>query len=167
MIRQSIFVLLIFTIFSHAHADTIKVLHTIDYHPDASIQHNIQTECTALGKKLSDFTKQFGDAYDVGIELVDTIDINASGKVLEVHIIDAISSGNGFIGHKKYVKIRGTLWENGEKVAEFTGGRYSGGGAFGGYKGSCAVLGRCVKALGKDIARWLKDPIDNASLGDG
>jgi len=98
--------------------------------------------------------------------LVKNIDVS-KGKVLEVVISDAISGGNAFIGHRKYVAVEGTLYEDGKKVASFTGGRYSGGGALGGYKGSCSVLGRCTKALGKDIAGWLKNPEDGASLGDG
>ena len=40
------------------------------------------------------------------------------------------------------------------------------GGAFAGYKGSCSVLGRTVKAMGKDVAQWLKAPTDEAALGD-
>jgi hypothetical protein len=40
------------------------------------------------------------------------------------------------------------------------------GGAFGGFKGSCSVLGRTVKALGKDIAQWLVQPAKGSQLGD-
>ncbi len=74
--------------------------------------------------------------------------------------------GNAFIGHQKYSASRGTLFENGEKIASFEARRQSMGGAFAGYKGSCSVLGRTVKAMGKDIAQWLKEPIDKAMLGD-
>jgi len=28
------------------------------------------------------------------------------------------------------------------------------------------VLGRCVKALGKDIGVWLANPVDEAELGE-
>jgi len=58
------------------------------------------------------------------------------------------------------------LKENGEVIGSFTGARYSGGGAFGGFKGTCAILGRCIETLGKDIATWLKDPTMNAMLGN-
>ncbi len=40
------------------------------------------------------------------------------------------------------------------------------GGFMGAYKGTCALLGRCTKTLGKDIAEWLKNPVNNATLGD-
>ena len=74
--------------------------------------------------------------------------------------------GNAFMGHHKYSAARGTLFENGKKLASFEARRQSMGGAFAGYKGSCSVLGRTVKAMGKDVAAWLKQPNDNALLGD-
>ena len=49
------------------------------------------------------------------------------------------------------------------KIVGLTG---TGGGAFGGYKGTCAILGRCVKAIGKDVGEWLLAPKMNAKLGD-
>lgn len=86
--------------------------------------------------------------------------------MLQVEIVDAVSMGNAFIGHQKYARIEGTLYEDGRKVASFKGRRNSMGGAFAGYKGSCSVLGRTMKALGKDVADWLKNPTDGARLGD-
>ena len=42
----------------------------------------------------------------------------------------------------------------------------AGGGAFGGYKGTCSILGRCIKTLGSDIAKWLANPTMDAKLGN-
>ncbi|MEJ2404442.1 MAG: hypothetical protein P8171_09165 [Candidatus Thiodiazotropha sp.] len=44
------------------------------------------------------------------------------------------------------------LFENGKKIGSF--------------KGTCSILGRCVKALGKDISEWLINPTMNARLGE-
>ena len=41
-----------------------------------------------------------------------------------------------------------------------------GGGAFGAFKGTCSIIGRCTKALGQDIATWLTAPTQNAEIGD-
>ncbi|VAW46073.1 hypothetical protein MNBD_GAMMA03-201, partial [hydrothermal vent metagenome] len=46
------------------------------------------------------------------------------------------------------------------------GGRRSSGGAFSGFKSSCAVIGRTVKVNAQDTVFWLKDPYDGAKLGD-
>src|SRR4030065_483798 len=64
--------------------------------------------------------------------------------------------GVGAWSGAKHVPVEGTLWENGKIKGTFTAMRYSGGGAFGGYKGTCAILGRCVKAIGKDGGGWLR-----------
>ena len=151
----------------NAAAETISMASKVPYAEDSKIRRNVLNECTELGTKLSAFTQQFSKKLKNEIVLADSISTNSEGMVLELHITDAVSGGNGFIGHQKYVGVSGTLYKDGKRVAGFTGGRYSGGGAFGGYKGSCSVLGRCTKALGKDIANWLNSPVDEASLGDG
>ena len=84
-----------------------------------------------------------------------------------VSITEAVSSGNAFIGHRKYSSIKGTLYNNGKKEAGFTAARLSGGGMWAGFKGSCSVLGRTVQGLGSDVTLWLKHPVDGAHLGDG
>jgi hypothetical protein len=83
----------------------------------------------------------------------------AKGRVLLVQISDAVAGGNAFIGHRKQVNVRGRLLQDGKEVATFTGIRSSMGGAFGGFKGSCSVLQRCLETLSKDISTWLKNPV--------
>lgn len=91
---------------------------------------------------------------------------DSGDNVLLVEIAAAESSGNAFMGHHKGVTVTGKLFQKGKQVATFVDTRVSGGGAFGGYKGSCAVLGRCTVTIGEDIARWLKSPVNGAKLGD-
>jgi len=148
-------------------AETVAMAVAVPYQDEKVIQPNIVAECVDLGLKISQFTQEFGSKNSIEIQFVDELNPSAPGKVLKVEITQAISSGNAFIGHAKYVSVAGTLYENGKEVASFTGSRHSGGGAFAGYKGSCSVLGRCSKALGKDIAAWLKNPVNGARLGDG
>ena len=38
--------------------------------------------------------------------------------------------------------------------------------AFATFKGTCSILGRCVKALGRDVSEWLQHPSERAVLGD-
>lgn len=147
-------------------AQPVKMVSVVPYAENSEIQKKVRNECTKLGSQLSEFTQQFGKEFGVEVELVDAINTQGEGRVLYVEISDAVSMGNAFMGHQKYTSVRGTLYENGKKVADFRGRRNSMGGAFAGYKGSCSVLGRTVKVLGKDIAGWLKSPEDKAELGD-
>lgn len=147
-------------------ADPVVVQSVIPYAADSKIAKNIRNECTKLGSQFASFTKEFGKKFEVDVQLNETLDITAKGRVLQMEITEAVSMGNAFIGHQKYAAARGTLYENGEKVASFEARRQSMGGAFAGYKGSCSVLGRTVKAMGKDVAQWLKAPTDDATLGD-
>lgn len=91
---------------------------------------------------------------------------NAKGKLLSVKITGLVGPGGGAWSGAKQVTIDGVLTENGKTLGTFKGMRVSGGGTFGAYKGTCSILGRCVKALGKDVAGWLKAPTMNARLGD-
>lgn len=141
---------------------TVKVQSTIPYAEDNDISDTIKTECP-LGTQLAGFIKQYST---VPVELVDGEASKISGRVLEVTITDAVSMGNAWMGHQKFAKIKGTLFDNGKKVASFKARRNSMGGAFGGFKGSCSVLGRTVEVLGQDVGGWLKDPRDGAALGD-
>lgn len=151
---------------SSAVAETVRMADTAPYAEDAEIANKIRTECVQLQTQLPAYTAQFGREFGVSVALADEVSPQDGGRVLQLEIYEAVSMGNAFIGHQKYSKVRGTLFEDGQKVASFKGMRNSMGGAFGGYKGSCSVLGRTVKALGKDIALWLSNPQDGAQLGD-
>lgn len=145
-----------------AGAQQLQVQQPVPFAEDNDISDNIKKECT-IQDQLADFVKEFSPTPVVFTSgPVDT----AHGEALQLEITDAISLGNPFLGHQKATKVKGTLWRDGKKVASFKARRNSMGGAFAGYKGSCSVLGRTVKAIGEDIGGWLKNPVDGAALGD-
>jgi hypothetical protein len=80
------------------------------------------------------------------------------GRLLHMEITNAVSMGNPSLGHQKQVSVKGRLFDDGIEIGSFSGMRSSMGGAFAGFKGSCSVLGRCLKALAGDITRRLKNP---------
>ena len=130
---------------------------------NGTIAPNIKSEC-ALDKRLVENIQAAGAAQN--IEVVLNGKAGAKGNVLKLKITDAVSAGNAFIGHRKFVVASGELYEGKKKVASFKSARLSGGGFFGGYKSSCAVLGGCTSTMAKDIVQWLKAPTQNAMLGD-
>lgn len=145
-------------------AQPVVVAPAIPYADDAHIQQKILDECVELNTQFAHFIKEYAD--ENGVEVVLGEAGADSGRVLHVAITEAVSQGNAFLGHHKGSAAAGTLVENGREVARFRATRYSMGGAFAGFKGSCSVLGRTVKAMGRDIAEWLKNPVDGAELGD-
>ena len=111
--------------------------------------------------------KAYLEDEDYTVELVNDPKTVKQGKALLIETVGAQSSGNAFIGHRKYVEIRGTLYTDGKAGPSFTALRVSGGGLLGGFKSSCTVLHRCQKTLAKDVVtEWLKNPEDGIHLGD-
>lgn len=145
---------------------SVTISELIPYKKGAPIAKNIQTECI-LNEQLSQYIQNYGGEHNLAVKRAPAVTDKHRGKVLLVEIDNAVSQGNAFIGHRKYVKVSGVLYDNSKKVAAFTGARISGGGFWGGFKGSCAVLERTVNTLGRDIAQWLTNPIDGMHLGDG
>lgn len=143
----------------------VTIQKSIPYAQNNAIADNIKSECD-LNNKLSNFIQSASATHSINVTQKDEIAKEDQGQVLIVEIVDAISSGNAFIGHNKFTKIKGELYTDGALTGSFIGTRHSGGGAFGGWKGSCAVLGRTVKALGSDVAKFLTAPGMNARLGE-
>lgn len=143
----------------------IKIQKMIPFQKGARIAINIRNDCN-LQDQLSSFIKAYSLGEGVGVIRKNRVSKKSKGKNLVVTITDSVSTGNAFIGHRKFTSIKGALYNNGKKQAGFTAARMSGGGAFGGFKGSCSVLGRTVKILGSDVSLWLMHPVDGAHLGD-
>lgn len=155
--------LCLFTVWGvDARAQSLQLQRPVPYAEDNDIADNIKNECK-INEQLADFVKQYaGENVEFSSGPVDT----GKGRALQLEIVDAVSMGNAWMGHQKFTKVKGALYDGGKKVASFKARRNSMGGAFAGYKGSCSVLGRTVEALGEDIGTWLKAPQDGANLGD-
>ena len=97
----------------------------------------------------------------------DLATVPANTEVLKVKIVEVMGGSGGAWSGGKFVSISGTLQKNGKILGDFKARRISGGGVFGGYKGTCSIMGRCVRTLGKDVAEWLQHhPAKNDVLGD-
>jgi len=143
----------------------VYVQSIIPFDKNLHVRDAVRAEC-ALGNKFSDFIQSYGRTS--GTNVLPANNLKAKkGRILEVRIMRMHDAGGGAWSGAKSVAAEGKLIENGKVIGSFRGSRYSGGGAFGGFKGTCDILGRCVKALGKDISVWLQAPVMNAVLGDG
>ncbi|PLY05904.1 MAG: hypothetical protein C0625_11245 [Arcobacter sp.] len=142
---------------------TIYIKNIIPYANGNRIADNIKAECT-INQQLAEFIKQYANEKGLKVEFKNKPKYNDLKLIVE--ITDAMSSGGAFRGHNKYVTISGKLVKGKKSYGSFDAARISGGGFWGAYKGSCAVLGRTVKALGQDVSSWLYSPMDGAKLGD-
>lgn len=144
---------------------TIYVRPTAPFTDETSVERKIIDECNLPKSQMKLLHEE---AQKAGVSLTENEEAATAnqGKVLLIETSSAFSSGNAFIGHRKLVSIKGRLLDNGAEVGNFTALRNSMGGAFAGYKSSCAVLHRCQAALAKDVLNWLKNPTKDARLGD-
>jgi len=142
---------------------TVYIRPLANYSPRSRVSSKIKTECT-LPKALNDSIVQFAKNSGVNVKFKNHIKPNE--YELKIQIEDAVSSGNAFIGHNKFVDISGSIVKGKTVYYTFDAARRSGGGYFGAYRSSCSVLGRIAKALGKDISLWLSNPYDGAKMGD-
>jgi hypothetical protein len=146
-------------------ADSVTVQRETPFAADALVAGKVKRECT-INAELASLLAESAKDMRIDVQLVDEADETTAGRVLVMEIVDADSAGNAFLGHHKSMTVRGKLFEDGKQIANFTARRNSMGGAFGGFKGSCTVLDRTAKALGRDIAEWLAHPAEDALLGE-
>lgn len=145
-------------------AGALVLQDKVPYDKEAVIPSAVRAECQ-LETKLPAFVREFAQGqFD---QIVSTGDKAPQDAMqLDMRITDVIGTGGGAWSGSKSVTIAGKLVKNGQVVGTFKARRLSGGGAWGGYKGTCSILGRCVKTLGKDVANWLQNPGQNDVLGN-
>ncbi|GAW87874.1 conserved hypothetical protein [Bathymodiolus platifrons methanotrophic gill symbiont] len=143
---------------------TLKIAPVI-FAKDLQVREAVRKECQLL-TKLPGFVQSYAQDQYAGIDL----DAKRSTKsdYLKIEITDLPKyKKNAWAGRGgQWVTVKGALLRKRKKTMTFTANRGSMGGFMGAYKGTCALLGGCTKTLGNDIAEWLKNPVDGATLGD-
>ncbi|MEJ2621541.1 MAG: hypothetical protein P8163_15135 [Candidatus Thiodiazotropha sp.] len=154
------------TVTSAPSGPAVSVTKRITYAENSNVPDKVKAECT-LDTQLPAYIKTFAADSDIAVNLKDgAVNKNAKGRVLNVEFSNVVGAGGGAWSGAKFVAVKGELFEDGKIIGSFNGRRTSGGGFFGAYKGTCKILDRCVKALGKDIALWMIDPTMDAMIGE-
>jgi hypothetical protein len=157
--------LVLLPLLCNAGGGTLSLQKTAPFDTLLSVPDAVKDNCE-LETKVIDFVASCArDDFD-RIALVDSASASTPGKALAVRIIDVTSTGGGAWSGPKHLSIEGTLWQDGKVIGTFTAVRVIGGGAWGAYKGTCSLLERCAKTLGRDVAGWLQSPSMDAKLGD-
>ena len=131
-------------------AAQVKVPEKIAFEKGVSVTDAVKKEC-ALETKIPQYVKGAAGAGSKG--------------ALDMKITGVLAPGGGAWSGPKSVTVSGTLRDGGKVVGTFVARRNASAGAFGG-GGTCNMLDRCAKAIGKDIGEFLKAPKMNAKLGD-
>jgi hypothetical protein len=153
ILRSAIGCLLVATLApAIAHAGGVTVSREIAYAKAATVREQVRNECGLQTVIPAAIAQNFVD-----VELVD-----GRGN-LELEITDAHGPGGGAFSGPKWVEVKGTL-RRGGKTLDFRAKRFSAMDMFSG--GTCGILAKCGRSIGKDIAAWLTNPTPDAKLGD-
>jgi hypothetical protein len=133
-----------------------QLARSIPIAPSAGASGAVQQECQLQSRVPQAIAQAAAD-----VELVDAP--SKSGRWLELEITEVHGPGGGPFSGPKWLAVSGKLHERGKLIGDFRAKRLSTGGFV---KGTCATLGGCAQAIGRDVAAWLQAPTMNAELGD-
>ena len=87
-------------------------------------------------------------------------DTTGGATVLTLTINKIVAPGGGHYSGPKQMRVHGEL-HNGGQLLTFDVERATLRGS-----GTCNMLGIVIDAIGKDVGKWLKKPVNGAQLGD-
>lgn len=123
--------------------------------PNAPISDAVKRECNVDTNLATQIFQRVGERYP-GTEQVSKPDpLGADRTFVKVTLMNVVGHGGGGWSGPKAITIRADVLRVPKVVATRTMNRQSGGGAFGGVMGTCAIMDRIAAALGRDVAAWL------------
>jgi hypothetical protein len=146
-------------------AGPVTIQKLAPFKPDLSVPAEVKLNCDLVTRIPAYIAENAHGKFD-NVVLSDTFSTNAPGLSLAITIVGLNGKEGGLQTGAKHIVIEGTLWENGREQGSFRAKRRVGVTWGGSYKGTCNLLDRCAKLLGKDVAEWLQKPSVNARLGD-
>gem|GEM_PF-2108267 len=142
------------TLVQPAKADeTIAIASNIPYLDDTVGNDAIRAECTWTGS-ISSYVTRATRGSVVAVNNLKTV----AGKKLVVTITSVHAAGGGGFSGPKWGSVKGDLIDQGKILGSFEFSRST----MTGKMTACGTLENIAKALGKDIARWLKQRTTDA-----
>lgn len=144
---------------SSAFAANPVLLETpVTYAPDAGVIKQVRDEChieDLLTRHVGDVLRRNNRKGD-GL-LASQADA-ADATTLRLQIVNVFGVGGGAWSGPKALTVSADLLEGGKVVRHATIKRWSIGGVWGAFKGTCSILDRTAIFISKDLARWVRDP---------
>jgi len=137
-----------------AQASEIALLTPIAYDPTASVVDKVKQECKLEEQLTSDVSDAFRK-NNIG-PVVATAE--GPGEVIKVRITHVLGFGGGAWSGPKAITVHADLMKNGKVERTTRINRWTTGGMWGGFKGTCSILNRSSAAIAKDLVKWAHDP---------
>jgi hypothetical protein len=144
-----------------AQADTITISKSIPFAEDSGASDAVKDEC-GFETRVPEYLKKAAKG-DVDVVLSKDSLEATEGKVLFLEVTNMFGLGGGAYSGSKSAIVSGKLHENGELIGSVQVRRRS---IMGMMPGTCSIMKRIAKKIGKDIAVWLQEPTMDAMLGD-
>lgn len=139
-------------------AATPRLEIPITYHPDAGVVDKVKSECMIEGMLADQVSAQMRRVFRSDDVLLEKDGDPAGRPVLRLQITHVLGVGGGAWTGPKAITVAAELIGEDGQVRRTKINRWSVGGVWGGFRGTCSILQRCSVAIGKDLARWSKDP---------
>lgn len=151
----------------NADEGVLNLQKSVPYKPGITVPADVKLECE-LPKKLAEYTQSAVEHDFATINAVEAPAKDGAGRTLIMQIAGVDAAAGGAYTGKKGMSIEGVLWEKGKQIGNFQATRYSGGrrSSFNPYPGTCKMLRYDAQTLGKDVAKWLRNPSMDARLGE-
>ena len=132
----------------------VTTIGLASFAPESGVTQNVLDECK-LERKIP---KAIGERSKTQVVLAE--DTTGGATVLTLTVTKIVAPGGGHYSGPKQVRLHGDLY-NGGQVYSFDVERATLRGS-----GTCSMLSIVADAIGKDVGKWLKKPVNGAQLGD-
>lgn len=130
----------------------------VTYAPDVSVVEQVRNEChieDMLTRHVGDLLRKLNKGGD-GTVASQTGAGNAT--ILRLQITHVLGVGGGAWSGPKATTVSVDLVEGDKVVRHARINRWSVGGVWGAFKGTCSILDRTTIFIAKDLYRWVRDP---------
>ena len=138
--------------------DKVLLETPVTYDPNAGVARPVREQCDIEGL----LAKRVGAALAKRARMADaTVAAGAAAAgtpVLRLTITHVLGVGGGAWSGPKAITLRAELLDGKTVTRQQKVNRWSMGGFWGGFKGTCSILDRTATRLAKDLTQWSYDP---------
>lgn len=133
----------------------IQIPATID--PAAPIPPAVRNEC-AVDMLVGNYALSEIGRSGFSTQSLSSQEQAGNNKFVQLTVLSVHGFGGGAWSGSKSMSVRADLKQGTSTIASTVLSRSSTGGAFATFKGTCEILDRVSKAIGKDVAKWIAHP---------